>query len=263
MRPEVGHKAANLARIETFIRKAANADADIIVLPELCDSGYVFKSGAEALELSERFDDGETTSRWCELAKELGVLIVGGFAERDGDTLYNSCALVGPAGRVGLFRKVHLWANENLFFAPGNLGFPVFATPLGMIAMAICYDGWFPETYRSCALNGAELVCVPTNWVPIPGQDEKREAMSNILTMAAAHTNSIFIAAADRVGTERDQPFIGQSLIVSYTGWPIAGPASATEEEMLIATIDLAQAKRARHWNDFNAVLRDRRPEMY
>lgn len=261
--PEVGQKRTNLERTETFIRKAVKVGADIIVLPELCSSGYVFQSRAEALELSEPFDRGETTTLWCELASELGVHIVGGFAERDGDILYNSSALVGPDGRVGLFRKVHLWANENLFFAPGNLGFPVFATPHGMIAMAICYDGWFPETYRSCALNGAELVCVPTNWVPIPGQDEKREAMSNILTMAAAHSNSVFIAAADRVGTERDQPFIGQSLIVSYTGWPIAGPASATDEEILIASIDLAEAKRARNWNDFNQVLRDRRPEMY
>ena len=263
MAPDVGHKRANLERSEGFVRKAAKAGANIIVLPELCSSGYVFQSRAEALEMSEPFEDGETTALWCQLAHELNVHIVGGFAERDGDTLYNSSALVGPQGRVGLFRKVHLWANENLFFAPGNLGFPVFATPHGMIAMAICYDGWFPETYRSCALNGAELVCVPTNWVPIPGQDEKREAMSNILTMAAAHANSVFIAAADRVGTERDQPFIGQSLIVSYTGWPIAGPASATEEEMLIAHIDLAEAKRARNWNDFNSVLRDRRPEMY
>ena len=129
--------------------------------------------------------------------------------------------------------------------------------------MGNCYDGWFPEFYRSCALQGAELVCVPTNWVPIPGQDPTREAMANILTMAAAHTNSIYIAAADRVGTERGQAFVGQSLITSYAGWPLGGPASATEEQIIYADLDLASARRARRWNDFNQVLRDRRPGSY
>ena len=87
--------------------------------------------------------------------------------------------------------------------------------------------------------------------------------MANILTMAAAHSNSIFIAAADRVGTERGQPFIGQSLIASYTGWPISGPAPVDQETIVMAEVDLADAKRERRWNDFNQVLRDRRPEMY
>jgi predicted amidohydrolase len=81
--------------------------------------------------------------------------------------------------------------------------------------------------------------------------------------MASAHSNSICIAAADRVGTERGQPFIGQSLIVGHTGWPIGGPASPTEETIVFADIDLAEVKRARCWNDFNHPLRDRRPEAY
>lgn len=110
------------------------------------------------------------------------------------------------------------------------------------------------------ALQGADIVCVPTNWVPIPGQDPRREAMANILLMAASHSNSIFIAAADRVGIERDQPFIGQSLITSYTGWPVAGPASERHTEIIMATVNLADAKRHRNWNDFNQVLKDRRP---
>ena len=261
--PEVGRKVSNLERTASFIERAARSGAQMIVLPELCSSGYVFESRAEAMALSDAYEDGSTTALWSRLARDLDVHIVGGFAERYGDTLFNSSALIGPDGRMGLFRKVHLWANENLFFAPGDLGFPVFPTRHGTVAMAICYDGWFPETYRSCALQGAELVCVPTNWVPIPGQDTNREAMANILTMAAAHSNSIFIAAADRVGTERGQPFIGQSLIASYTGWPISGPAPVDQETIVMAEVDLADAKRERRWNDFNQVLRDRRPEMY
>ena len=261
--PQVGEKEANLSKTSAFIHSAASQGAKIIVLPELCSSGYVFASRAEARALADTYEDGQTTNLWASLAKSLGVYIVGGFAERCGAALYNAAAVLGPQGRIGLFRKVHLWGDENLFFTPGDLGFPVFATEYGTIGVAICYDGWFPETYRACALKGADLVCVPTNWVPIPGQDPAREAMANILTMASAHTNSIYIAAADRVGTERGQAFIGQSLITSYTGWPVGGPASAIEEGILLADLDLVQAKRARRWNDFNQVLRDRRPEAY
>lgn len=261
--PMVGDKQSNLAKTADFIERAARQGANIVVLPELCSSGYVFETRAEARQLSDAFDDGPSTTLWAGLARDLGVHIVAGFAELSDQTLYNAAAVIGPRGRIGLFRKVHLWGDENLFFTPGDLGFPVFVTEYGTIGVAICYDGWFPETYRRCALQGAELVCVPTNWVPIPGQDAGREAMANILTMAAAHSNSIYIAAADRVGTERGQPFIGQSLIASYTGWPIGGPASATEEQIVVADLDLAQAKRARRWNDFNQVLRDRRPDAY
>lgn len=261
--PLVGEKKINLAKTADFIERAAKDGARIVVLPELCSSGYVFESRAEAFALSDTYADGQTTTLWSAMARDLGLHIVGGFAERTGSTLYNSAAVISPAGRMGLFRKVHLWGDENLFFSPGDLGFPVFSTEHGTLGVGICYDGWFPEFYRSCALKGAELVCVPTNWVPINGQDPKREAMANILTMASAHTNSIYIAAADRVGVERGQEFIGQSLIVSYTGWPIGEPASATEEQIVMVDVDLAQARRARRWNDFNQVLRDRRPEAY
>ena len=113
------------------------------------------------------------------------------------------------------------------------------------------------------ALQGADIVCVPTNWVPIPGQAPGREAMANILAMAAAHSNSIYIACADRVGTERGQPFEGQSLIVGHTGWPVAGPASRDKEEIVIADVALGEARRARNWNAFNQVLRDRRSDLY
>lgn len=189
--------------------------------------------------------------------------IVAGITEKSGELCYNSAVIVGPSGYVGRYRKVHLWGDEALYFTPGDLGFPVFDTPFGRIGCQICYDCWFPESFRLAALQGAELMCVPTNWVPIPGQDPNREAMANILVMAAAHSNSLFIVAADRVGTERGQPFIGQSLIVSQTGWPVAGPASSDKEEVLIAEINLAEARRKRNWNDFNQVLRDRRTDVY
>jgi predicted amidohydrolase len=263
MEPVVGEKDRNLARGLEKIEAAAGQGARLIVLPELANSGYVFETRDEAFALAEEIPAGPSCAAWAEAAARHGAWIVAGIAEREGDRLYNSAVLIGPQGHVGTFRKVHLWNEENLFFEPGDLGFPVFRTPIGRIGMAICYDSWFPEAYRLCALQGADIVCVPTNWVPIPGQDPQREAMANILCMAAAHSNSIFVAAADRVGTERGQPFIGQSLVVSYTGWPVAGPASATEEEILCADVNLADARRKRNWNEYNQPLRDRRSDVY
>ena len=261
--PQIAQKALNLERSVALIEEAAAKGARIIVLPELCSTGYVFQSRPEAFDLAEAIPEGATCRAWMQVAQRLGVTLIAGIAERADNVLYNSAVVLGPEGYVGTFRKVHLWDAENLYFEPGNLGFPVFNTPYGRIGVAICYDIWFPETFRVQALKGADLVCVPTNWVPIPGQADGKEAMATILAMAAAHTNSIFVACADRIGTEREQPFIGQSVIVGCTGWPVAGPASSDRAEIIYADLDLGQARRARNWNTFNQVLRDRRPEVY
>nr|WP_281493553.1 nitrilase family protein [Ancylobacter koreensis] len=263
MEPRFGDTAANVAHTLDLISRAADEGAKLVVLPELANTGYVFETRAEAFALAETIPDGPTSLAWAKIAAERGLFIVAGITEREGEALYNSAVVIGPQGHIGTYRKTHLWGNENLFFEPGNNGFPVFQTAIGRIGVAICYDGWFPEVYRLQALQGADIVCVPTNWVPIPGQAEGREAMANILAMAAAHSNSLYIACADRIGTERGQPFEGQSLILSYTGWPAAGPASRDGEEIVSAEIDLGAARRARNWNAFNQVLRDRRTDIY
>jgi N-carbamoylputrescine amidase len=263
MQPRFGDVAANVAHSLELIDAAAARGASLVILPELANTGYVFASREEALGLAEEIPNGSTVAAWAAAAQRHRLHLVAGICERSGQKLFNSAVVIGPAGYIGTFRKVHLWNEENLFFEPGDLGFPVFHTPIGRIGVAICYDGWFPETYRLCALQGADIVCVPTNWVPIPGQAEGREAMANLLTMAAAHSNSLFVACADRVGTERGQPFEGQSLIVSYTGWPVAGPASRESEEIVLAEVDLGEARRKRNWNAFNQVLRDRRTDVY
>ncbi|MDX3925833.1 MAG: nitrilase family protein [Shinella sp.] len=263
MEPVFGRTAENVARSLALLEEAAEKGARLAVLPELCNTGYVFESREELRSLAEEIPVGPSTEAWIEAACRLDMHIVAGITERDGEVFYNSAVIVGPSGYIGRYRKVHLWGEEALYFTPGDLGFPVFDTPVGKIGCQICYDCWFPESFRLAALQGAELMCVPTNWVPIPGQDPKREAMANILVMAAAHSNSLFIVAADRVGVERDQPFIGQSLIVSHTGWPAAGPASYDKEEVLVAEVNLADARRKRNWNDFNQVLRDRRTDVY
>lgn len=261
--PVVGDKGGNIAKTLRLIDDAAGNGARLLVLPELCNSGYMFASRAQAFELAEEVPAGPTAEAWIGKAREHGLHIVAGITEREGQSLYNSAVVIGPSGHIGTYRKTHLWNAENLFFEPGNLGFPVHQTPIGRIATFICYDGWFPESYRLCALQGADIVCIPTNWVPIPGQADGRQAMANVLVMAAAHTNSVFVAAADRIGTERGQPFEGQSIIVSYTGWPIAGPASRDREEIIHARINLSDARRKRNWNEYNQVLRDRRTDIY
>ncbi|AFP30961.1 nitrilase family protein [Marinobacter sp. BSs20148] len=264
MEPRIGDVQGNIEKSIAKIEEAAGVQgARLIVLPELTNSGYVFKSREEAFACAEVVGSGPASIAWMKLCRDYNCWIVAGMAEREGDRLFNAAVCFGPNGHVGTFRKIHLWNQENLFFEPGNLGFPVWHTPLGRLACCICYDLWFPESLRIAALQGADIVCIPTNWVPIPGQDPNREAMANILCMAAAHSNSVFIAAADRVGTERGQPFIGQSLIVSYTGWPIGGPASFDQEEIVYADLNLADARRKRNWNEYNQPLRDRRHDVY
>lgn len=263
MEPRVGEKGENVARSIHYIEEAAKNGASLVVLPELVNTGYVFADREEVFALAEDLPNGETAQTWVDAARRLDVHIVAGIAEREGKRLYNSAILVGPSGPIGTYRKLHLWNNENLFFEPGNLGVPVFDTPLGRVSIAICYDGWFPEVYRLAATQGADVVCVPTNWVPMPGQPADRPAMAATLTMAAAHSNGLMIACANRIGTERGQPFIGQSLIVGGDGWPLAGPASHDHEEILYAAIDLQHTRSGRTLNAFNHVLRDRRTDVY
>jgi N-carbamoylputrescine amidase len=261
MEPVVGEKRNNVSRSVEFIEAAAKRGAGLVVLPELVNTGYVFKDRQEALELSELVPGGETTAKWSEVAASLNLFIVAGIAERSGEALYNSAVVIGPAGYVGRFRKIHLWGGEKKIFTPGDLGFPIFEAPFGRLSVAICYDGWFPETYRAAALRDADILCVPTNWVPMPGQPKDRQAMANTLIMAGAHSNNIFIACADRIGVERGQPFEGQSLIVDRHGWPIAGPASRDQEEILVAEIETHRS--SGRIGDDNDVLQDRRPELY
>lgn len=261
--PVFGDVDANLGMMEKHIRKAHAQGAGVMILPELADTGYVFHDVDEVGAHAGPIPAGRSAKRLIALAQELKVHIASGLAERDGKSFFNSAILCGPDGYIGKYRKIHLWNREKLYFEPGDLGLPVFDTAIGKLGVAICYDGWFPETFRQMSFKGVELVLVPTNWVPMPGQTREMEPMANILHKAAAHSNAIYIACADRVGTERGQPFIGSSLIVGPTGRPIAGPASYDGEEILIAEVTLDSVADSRKLNERNDVLGDRRPDVY
>ncbi|CAB3701877.1 MULTISPECIES: nitrilase family protein [Achromobacter] len=263
MEPAIGETAANIARSIELVEQAAAQGARLVVLPELANTGYMFESREEAYALAEPVPEGPSSQAWIALAQRLGIYLVAGIAERAGGRLYNSALVAGPDGYLGTYRKLHLWGDENLYFEAGDLGLPVFDTELGRIGVAICYDGWFPEVYRLLAVRGADIVAVPTNWVPMPGQTRDGPVMAHALTMSGAHSNGLTVVCADRVGTERGQPFVGRSLIVGSQGWTAAGPASIDQEEVLLAPIDLKASRRARQLNDFNHVLRDRRRDIY
>jgi N-carbamoylputrescine amidase len=262
LEPRVGRKEENLKKTLRFIEEAAGMGSNIVLLPELANTGYVFESRREAFQLSEEVPGGETTSEWMELSRSLGIYVVGGLAERDGNALYNTSVLLGPDGFLGKYRKLHLWDREKLFFEPGDLGLPVFQAPVGRLSMCICYDLWFPETIRILSLRGADIVLVPTNWVCVEDRVEEGRLVEALCT-AQAHMNGVFIAAADRVGVERGQSFLGRSMILSPRGRIIGGPASFDNEEIVYADLNLTDSRLKKRRTSLNHILLDRRIDVY
>jgi len=253
----------NLARQIELVRQAAQSGSKLIVLPECSTTGWCFTSSEEARTVAETVPNGPTCSQWQSLCNELNIYIAAGIVEIDDGQLFNTAVLLSPEGFVGKFRKAHLWALEKGVYTHGDLGFPVFETPLGRIGLHICYDGWFSEAYRIPALGGADLLCVPANWVPIPEQPTDIPVMANMLVMTHAHMNLMYIAVASRVGIERNQRFIGRSIIADHSGWPLAGPASGEKEEIISAIIDPIGSRAIRDGNPFNQPLLDRRTDTY
>lgn len=201
--PQVGIEkcAGNLRRSLELALEAVNGGANLIVLPELSNTGYFFSNRQDAFAHAEAVPDGPSVRCWIDFAREHNVYLVAGLAERDGMRLFNTGVLVGPDGFIGKYRKAHLWNLEKLWFTPGDLGFPVFDTPIGRIGLLICWDIWFPEVPRILAQQGADIICSLNNWVwtPPPLFDDAGKCMASYLTMTAAHVNNVFIAAASRI----------------------------------------------------------------
>lgn len=257
--------SANLSNSLYLAQQAAAGGANLIVLPELANTGYAYRNREEAFALAEAVPDGPSVQQWSEFACTHNVYLAAGLAERDGNKLYDCAVLVGPDGFIGKYRKAHLWNLEKLWFSPGELGFPVFETPIGRIGLMICWDVWFPEVPRLLSLQGADIICSLNNWVwtPPPLFDETGKCMASYLTITAAHVNNVFIAAANRIGTDRGNRFLGCSLIAGTNGWPLGRVAGAESETILYADIDLVSARSAPIWNSLNDLPRDRRVDLY
>ncbi|MBZ9780653.1 nitrilase family protein [Pseudomonas sp. REP124] len=265
--PQVGveNHEANLSQSLELAQEAVNGGANLIVLPELCNTGYLFTNRQDAFAHAERVPDGPSVQLWIDFARKQKVYLVAGVAERDGMRLFNTGVLLGPCGFIGKYRKAHLWNLEKLWFTPGDLGFPVFDTPIGRIGLLICWDIWFPEVPRILSQQGADIICSLNNWVwtPPPLFDDAGKCMASYLTMTAAHVNNVFIAAASRIGEERGARYLGCSLIAGTNGWPIGAVASADQQEILFADIDLTSSRSAPIWNALNDLHRDRRTDLY
>jgi predicted amidohydrolase len=257
----IGHVQENRARLSEAILAAANAGANVVVLPELANCGYLFESADELRRLAEPVD-GPTVRAWESLATQRQLVIVGGLAELGEDgQVYNTAVLVDDTGLRGSYRKTHLWNGEKTCgFVPGAVAPPVVGTRFGRIGMVVCYDLEFPELVRLVALDGAELLCGPVNWplFPRPAGERPNEI---VRVQANAAVNRLFVAVADRTGTERGQEWLGGSVVVDADGYPVTAPHLG-EEAIVTATIDLAKA-RDKKLSELNDVHADRRPELY
>lgn len=253
--PAFGEKQKNIEQIETA---AAHVKMDLLVLPELCTTGYQFVSESEVRELAEPAD-GETVRRLRELARTSGMAIAAGFLERDGDAIYNSAVFVTPDAGTSpaLYRKVHLFDEEKRWMRPGDLGFRVFEHHGVRMGMLVCFDWVFPEAARALALEGMDLLLHPANLVLPFCQDAMR---------TRALENGIFAITANRVGEEfregapRRLDFTGMSQVVGPRGEVVCRAGAG--EELRVVEIEPLRA-RDKLLTPRNDLLGDRRPDCY
>ncbi|HUA71472.1 MAG TPA: nitrilase-related carbon-nitrogen hydrolase [Solirubrobacteraceae bacterium] len=259
--PEVGRPEHNAELAIAAIAAAVDAGAQIVVLPELVNSGYVFNSLEEARAAAIP-PDGELLADWAREAARGDAVVVGGFCELGPDgQLHNSSALVDGGGVRAVYRKLHLWGDEPRWFAAGDQPAPVIETRHGRIGLGVCYDIEFPELTRGLALAGADLITLPANWPldPLPGGERP---ILHSLAMMTAYLSKVYVAVCDRCGTERGLEFQGGSVIAGPDGWLRAGPVADRGVETLIAECDLAGTREKRN-GEHNDAFGDRRPAYY
>ena len=248
----------NLAHLSQQI---SQIQTDLLVLPELCTTGYSFLNREEALKSAQTAH--EFNQFLQPLCQKIGGVIIGGFAERYEDYVYNSALFSTPDGNYFTYRKTHLFYKEKFCFAEGNSGFSVYKHPNidCKIGMMICYDWRFPESARTLALQGADLIVCPSNLIT---------NVWDIGMRARALENALFVAVANRVGTEhrilpdgspQDLLFTGKSALYAPNGTTL-GVAHAENPDILHFEIDPLLA-RQKHFNEFNDIFQDRRPEFY
>ncbi len=259
--PDVARPARGAALAREAIAAAVDGGAQIIVLPELANSGYVFESTEEARAAAVPAD-GELLAGWAEEAARGDAVVIGGFCERAHDgTLFNSSALVDGKGVRAVYRKLHLWGEEPRWFAAGDRPAPVVQTRHGRIGLAVCYDIEFPELTRGLALEGAELIALPANWPRDPLPPDGRPILHSLAAITA-YLSRVFVAVCDRYGSERGLEFEGASVIAGPDGGLRAGPVAGRDAQTLQAGCELSQARQKRNGTD-NDAFADRRPGYY
>jgi N-carbamoylputrescine amidase len=266
--------AANLRRTLALAEKAARQGANIICTQELFRSQYFCQAEKhEYFSLAEAIP-GPSTRAFQALARKHGVVVIASLFERRAAGLYHNTAVIFDAdGRmVGRYRKMHIPDDplyyEKFYFTPGDTGFRAWDTRFGRIGVLICWDQWYPEGARLTALQGAEILFYPTAIGWHPGEKAEHGARQHgaweTIQRAHAVANGCYVAAVNRIGTERPEggdgiEFWGQSFVAGTSG-EILAKAGTDREEVMLVPIDLAQVETTRtHW----PFLRDRRIDAY
>lgn len=256
---QYGSIEANTKKVVGYLQKAAEAGCALALFPECALQGYCMNTKDEVEEQAVAADDSSIREiiAACEKHK---IMAAVGFLEKRGGETYNSAALLGPEGLLQVYSKMHLpYIGADKFVAQGQPPLPPVDTPIGRLSMLICYDVRFPELSRYYALQGADVLLIPTNW-PL-GSEKTRE----IFPISRAFENGVYVMAANRVGDERGSHFIGGSRVISPSAQLLAQAGS--EETMLVTDIDVAVSRK----KDFASVegnwsidiFKDRRPEVF
>jgi N-carbamoylputrescine amidase len=267
--------AGNIAKAEELVRAAAARGAQIILLPELFEAPYFcIEQDNRHLNLACPMEENRAVAHFTRVARELGVVLPISFFERAGQVFFNSIAIIDADGRnLGLYRKSHIpngpGYQEKTYFSPGDTGFKVWNTRFGRLGVGICWDQWFPETARSMALMGAELLLFPTaiGSEPPPAMPVNSRDHWQRTQQGHAAANLMPLIASNRYGLEKSLQdpeglyirFYGSSFIADPMGAKVA-EAGEEGDAVLTATFDLeALAQMRNNW----FVFRDRRPDLY
>jgi len=250
----LGNVAANLRTMRDFAERARAAGAELVVFPEMADTGYAMPV---IREKATTWSEGAVPGLQ-ECARALSIAIISGVAEREGDLIYNTQVVIDATGMiVAKYRKTHLFApapvEEDKCFAPGHA---LVSVTLGSVklGLTICYDLRFPETYRALAVDHGVNVFINSSAWPFPRVEHLR-----VLATARAIENQCYLVLANRVGRDEGAPFCGTSAVLDPYGVVVAG-ASADRPELIVA--DLSQEVLATV-RERMPVLRHRRPEIY
>ncbi len=267
--PCTWNRQATLDKADHLVREAAQKGANIILLQELFETPYFCQlQKFQYMELATTLEENPAVEHFKKLAKELDVVLPISFFERAVNTQFNSIAIIDADGEIlGVYRKTHIPDGlpyaEKFYFTPGDTGFKVWNTKYGRIGVGICWDQWFPETARSLALQGAEILLFPTaiGSEPTLEKDSRIHWRNTMAGHAAA--NMMPVVASNRIGRETDEDsemtFYGSSFIADNHG-EIVEQADDCTETVLVHEFDLDElARERREWG----IFRDRRPEMY
>jgi len=267
----------NIAHAEGLVREAAKQGAKLILLPELFERLYFCQERRyEYYEYATTVEENPAVQRFSQVAKELELVIPVSFYEKDVNVLYNSVAVIDADGSImGVYRKTHIpddhYYQEKFYFTPGNTGFKIWKTRYGNLGVGICWDQWFPETARSMALLGADILFYPTAIGSEPILDTDSSAHWRRTMQGHAAANIMPVVAANRYGLEKVEPcmengnqkselnFYGSSFITDELG-EVIKQADRSGDAILLSAFDFDKIREERlSWG----LFRDRRPEMY